>query len=280
MFSPDGSRLMFVRADRPAGPFQIMLANPDGRGIRTLSDPLTGLEWVAWSPDGSRLAVISDLEGVKALWILAMNGNAVRLTGAGLTAESVQWRPDGRGLVFRGVTSDTGRPTYGLYAIGANGGSPRAIVQPTDSSEDWQNPALSPDGTRIIYTQWDPDTGGGLWVVPTAGGPVKRLVFDGPLASEYFASWSADGAKIVFHRWSGDYFHLAVAPADGGVAVEIGPAMLQSGGAAFAEFSPDGSKVIARYNPDASIWILDLTGGEPTQLPASDFIPSWQRLAR
>jgi hypothetical protein len=105
------------------------------------------------------------------------------------------------------------------------------------------------------------------------------LVFDGPLASEYYATWSPDGAQIVFHRWSGDYFHLAVAPADGGVAVEIGPAMLQSGGAARAEFSPDGSKVIARYNPNASIWILDLNGGPAVQLPASDFVPSWQRLA-
>ena len=50
----------FVRAEQRSGPFVLMLAGADGSSPRALSKALTALSWFAWSPDGSRLAVISD----------------------------------------------------------------------------------------------------------------------------------------------------------------------------------------------------------------------------
>jgi hypothetical protein len=66
----------------------------------------------------------------------------------------------------------------------------------------------------------------------------------------------------------------------GGQAVDIGP-VLPWDVAASAEFSPDGSKVIARYS-NGSTWILPVNGGpgEPFELSTNMFVASWQRLPR
>jgi hypothetical protein len=64
----------------------------------------------------------------------------------------------------------------------------------------------------------------------------------------------------------------------GGDVVDIGP-VLPWVPAAAAEFSPDGTQVLARYD-EGSRWLLDVTGGTGTQLPASElFLGSWQRIA-
>ena len=91
---------------------------------------------------------------------------------------------------------------------------------------------------------------------------------------------SPDGKQLVFLRYFGGYYHAAVAPATGGPVVLIGPAMLEGTDGAVAEFSPDGSKVIAFYHADNSTWMLDATGGLGERLPAGiDNGASWQRTA-
>jgi len=278
-FALDGSKFAFLRATGGHGQTALMLANADGSSVHSLTDTLEELSDATWSPTGSHIAVASRVDNKLSVWSLDVATGAQKILVAGMRAESLAWTPDGRELIFRGETVGAAPLTFGLYRVGADGSGLHSIRPPTDNGEHWQNPALSPDGTKIIYTQWDPYIGGRLWVVDLDGGNLKMLDFDGPLASAYFASWSADGAKIVYHRWTGETFHLAVAPSGGGHAVNIGPAMPQRGGAARAAFSPDGSKVIARYDGDGSTWILDPAGGPGVLLPPSAYLASWQRLA-
>jgi Tol biopolymer transport system component len=272
-FSNDGSRFVFAREAEDARHHVIMVANADGTGARPLTESLLNLSAWAWSPDGSRLAVASWEE--RWLWILAMDGTKQVLIGSGMGPEFLQWRPDGTELVFRGETFGP-NPTHGLYTIRTDGtgtGS-EAILPPTDSNEHWQNPALSPDGTKVIYTQWAP---GHLWVVDLDTRKSKMLHFQPYVESDYYAQWSPDGSQIVFNRGQAQKeYHLAVGPADGGQVTDIGPEMAWDA-AAVAGFSPDGSKVIARYS-DGSTRILGVSDGSEELLPATNqFIGSWQR---
>jgi Tol biopolymer transport system component len=274
-FSNDGSRFVFARTSADPRQHMIMVANADGTGVRRLTDPLPNLTAWAWSPDGSRLAVSSwDDEW---LWILAMDGTKQVLISAGVSPEFLQWRPDGTELVFRGETRGS-PPTHGLYTIRADGTDtgPEAILPPTDNNEHWQNPALSPDGTKVIYTQWAP---GHLWVVDLDTRKAKMLRFQPYVESDYYAQWSPDGSQIVFNRGQAQKeYHLAVAPAEGGQVTNIGPQMAWDD-AAVAGFSPDGSKVIARYS-DGTTRILGVADGSDELLPATlDYIGSWQRRA-
>lgn len=279
-FSPDGARLAFVRAEQRTGPFVLMLAGADGTRPRPLSGPLTGLELATWSPDGSRIAVTSELGGEPTLWILGIDGSTVRLLPSGTTAEYVQWRPNGSELMFRGLTSGPGRPTYGLYVVRADGTGMSQIVPPSDSGDLWQSPALSPDGEQVVYTQWDPDIGGRLWVVAIDGGQPQELAFEGTTEGDWGVRWSPDGLRLVFNRLDGTGFErLVVASASGGKVIDIGPRQPEFSGGVGAEFSPDGSSVVARY-ADGSAWILPVSGAPGQRLPASDFIASWQRRGR
>ena len=280
-FSNDGSRFVFAREAEADRQWQIMMANADGTGVRPLTGPLANLTAWAWSPDGSRLAVSSYDD--EWLWILAIDGTKQVLVDSGMSTENLQWRPDGRELVFRGVVPLGQGESIGLYTVRADGTGtrPEAILPPTYSGEHWQNPALSPDGTKIIYTQWDGDDfpGGSLYVVDVDTRKVGRLLFDAGPESDYYARWSPDGSQIVFNRGTAQTsYYLAVGPAGGGTAVQIGPEVPWDS-AAVADFSPDGSKVIARYSNGES-WIFDVASGASQRLPATnEYIGSWQRRA-
>lgn len=286
LFSRDGSMFAFARASALPGRHELILAKADGTIVRSLTNPFIPApetDWaysLDWSPDGSRLALI---ESTGTFSIVSADGSGARAIDLGMAAQIVRWLPDGRELIFKGVSSVPGGFTVGLYAVGADGSGLRAIVPPTtpEGPGDFQAPALSPDGTRIIYARWDGDaySGGNLYMVDVDGGEAQRLIFEDSKWSEYFADWSPDGSMIVFNRGRPqESYHLSIAPAGGGQVVDIGPEV-DWGAAAIAAFSPDGSKVIARYS-NGSTWMFDATGGPGQLLATGGGEPlSWQRLA-
>ena len=87
-------------------------------------------------------------------------------------------------------------------------GEPEGIVEL--NTPGWEfNPAVSPDGSTLVFTSIGRDRGSGLGdlFVAVRNGDAWSEV--GPLrtntgADEYHASWSADGAQLLFVRRSGD----------------------------------------------------------------------------
>jgi hypothetical protein len=106
---------------------------------------------VAWSPDGSRLAVMSDRSGTYELWTMNADGSDQRqLTTGGQAAcdriscthpaQGPAWSPDGSRLLYARQAAGAER----LFTIPAEGGAPAPI--PTSMTgfvgPDWQ-PAAS-----------------------------------------------------------------------------------------------------------------------------------------
>jgi Tol biopolymer transport system component len=279
IFSRDGSMIVFARRDAN-GLYQLTIAQADGTIVRSIAGPMEPV-WLDWSPDGTRLAVIDS--SPVTFSIVSVDGSERHdIDLPGLKADQVFWRPNGEELVVSAVSTGPGAETHGLYLVRADGSEHRPIVPPTSNSEDLQAPALSPDGTQIIYTQWEGDEypGGHLYVVDVDGGDVRKLFFDWATESDYYAKWSPDGSQIVFNRGRAqDTYYLSVAPAGGGHVVDIG-SKLAWGPAAEAAFSPDGSKVIARYS-NGETWMFPATGGPGRRLEISTDVSlaSWQRIA-
>jgi len=277
--SPDGTRFFFLRdsdistdGGRVA---TIMIANVDGSGVRDVTGVLTDMHDPVWSHDGSRIAVAIDRNAAppSTIRIFSVDGSTQpRVIDIGNTeATYLAFRPGDRELTFRG---------QGLFAVGTDG-RVRSILPPGEG--DYAS--LSPDGTKIAYQVWDGTTGTihvidvdtGVDSIPSIDrGTTTGLIDDAP-------TWSPDGNRLLFVRYHGaGGYHLAVVPATGGSVVEIGPSMPSNETRSYAQFSPDGTAVMAYFQADHSTWMLDPKGLTPdVQLPATIAEQaSWQRLAR
>ncbi|WP_419999717.1 serine hydrolase [Streptomyces boninensis] len=106
-----------------------------------------------------------------------------------------------------------------------------------------EQPALSPDGTRIVYVLRTADrehdrTERALWTVPTGGGAARRLT-RGP--ADTSPAWSPDGRWVAFVRGGGDGpAQLWLLPADGGEPEQATSLPL---GAGAPVWSPDGAAI-------------------------------------
>jgi Tol biopolymer transport system component len=283
LISPDGTRLLFLRdavvdpaTDARAG--TIMVANVDGTHVQALTGALVNVQGTVWSHDGSMVIVSADLNGSPALQLFSVGGTTQPLvidTG-GMEAAFLAFRPGDREVTFGGATGDV----HGLYAVGIDGRGLRTIV-PRDVSI--AAAALSPDGTKIAYTVWD-GINGTVHVADVATGRDTIPAFDPPSGGgviDELSGWSPDSSRLLVVRYHGSpKYNLAVMAATGGTVTEIGPARTTSG-LDYAQFSPDGTSILAYYGIDSSTWLLDPAGSAADRQFSSAIAErsSWQRLA-
>ena len=99
----------------------------------------------AFSPDGSKIAFVSDREGSVQIYIMDAAGyNTARLTFSGDYNTTPAWSPSGDRLVFAG--RDKGSEQ--IFTVKADG-SDLMLLTDTGSNTD---PCFSPDGTLIAFT--------------------------------------------------------------------------------------------------------------------------------
>lgn len=182
-WSPDGSRLVFVRYGTNPG---IWVVNADGTGEAQLAGNGNDVDdGPVWSPDGTRIAFHSSRNSPNDIYVMDADGaNVERLTTEGGSWPS--WSPDGRHIAFQ---RDVGFEAVAIFVMGADGsGQTRETWLPNES----QFPAWSPDGEHIAFNYWGSDEVQ-IWVM-NADGTLPRLLTAGDLRP----AWSPDGGKLVF----------------------------------------------------------------------------------
>ncbi|MGZ7079770.1 MAG: TolB family protein, partial [Thermoanaerobaculia bacterium] len=158
-FSPDGRRIAFSRFDQKKGASDIWIVDV-ARGIRSrITGGLADHVSPAWSPDGERIAWLSDRDGMYDVLTQQVDSNArpVNIWRGGRDKVSVQWMPDGRSIL---ATVEFPNTLRDIYLGSTTGEKPKPVV--TDQSDD-EDAVASPDGHWIAFASRH------------AGGPTRSM---------------------------------------------------------------------------------------------------------
>jgi len=103
--SPDGKKIVYVRRFADAATDRrysnLWIINADGSDHRPLTTGNHGDSSPRWSPDGTRIAYLSDADGKQQIHIRWMDtGQTARITNLDNSPDAINWSPDGRMLSF------------------------------------------------------------------------------------------------------------------------------------------------------------------------------------
>jgi dipeptidyl aminopeptidase/acylaminoacyl peptidase len=237
---PDGRALAFLSArpsadaaDGAAPRSQVWLLPLGGGEPRALTSLANGVSAFQWSPDGTRLVVVSrsgPSDDAKSpsdvrhyahsnykfndtgwfddkrahLWVVdAATGKASPLTaGDDWNDSDPQWSPDGRRIAFvsdrTGKAFDEGHNTD-VWVIDAGGGPQSTLVKISDHEEGDSSPRWSPDGRTIAFVSAVPEKSHArIWLAPATGGAASKTAADGVDLIPTQLRWAPDGRTLYF----------------------------------------------------------------------------------
>jgi TolB protein len=229
-FAPDGKKIIFASThldpdarkhyaeeyarredDRKSGkrrrylwdfdPFMdVFEANPDGTGLRRLTDTPGYDAEGSYSPDGKSIVFCSNRSGPEnlELYIMDSNGKNVRqLTHAPKCYNGGPFfSPDGKRVIFRSDRKEKDR--LQLYVINTDGTGERALTN--DSNWVQWAPYWYKDSRHIVYTAADHSVAGrpnyDLYWMDVDTGKKVRLTF--ALGADVLPVFSPDGKQLMW----------------------------------------------------------------------------------
>ncbi|MDX2033263.1 MAG: SBBP repeat-containing protein [Blastocatellia bacterium] len=218
-WSPDGTRIAFLRPFGIQGNYELRLVNADGSGERALANGIPEQAPI-WSPDSASVLYLSANGELFAAG--GSGGGPTRLlTGLGAISQ-LDLSPDGTKFAF--VREGD------IYAMNADGSDQRRL---TSDPAPESSPRWSPDGTRLLFARFPPpgQTRNAaalplwhLWKMNADGGDPQRFVNE----TARNGVWSPDGKQIAFEgyqRISGEWRpQIFVMNTDGSGATNLMPA--------------------------------------------------------
>jgi hypothetical protein len=184
-----------------------------------------------WSPDGQRIAFVSNRDGNLEIYSARMDGGDLRrLTNNPGNDSDPAWSPDGTRIAF---TSDRSGNTELYVMSAADGANPTPVtVSPgTEAQVSW-----SPDGQQLAYVLFEQNMPAAIYVAKPGFAPVQvtqNMVVMDPV-------WSPDSQRLAFvgesPAGSGQHEIFSVR-ADG---TDLMQYTVHGGHAAGVSWSPDG----------------------------------------
>jgi Tol biopolymer transport system component len=272
-WSPDGSRLAFVSgaelmSARNAEIYVVDLeALGPGAAPARLTNNQAGDYSPAWSPDGSRIAFVSERDGNADIYVMNADGSApTRLTSNAWRDSRPVWSPDGARIAY--VSGDE---RTDIYLIDADGSGQLKL---TDNFATDQDPVWSPDGSRLAFVSGDMDAE--IHVINADGSDSRRLTNASGL--DVSPVWSPNGSAIAFRSHRDGNSEIYLMNADGSGQVNL---TNHSASDEFPAWSPDGSRIAFASDREGAfdLYLMKTDGSSVAPLiddPAEAGGPAWQ----
>jgi TolB protein len=266
---------------------QLFTINPDGSGLKQITHlvvkntQITGAESPQWSPDGKLIIFDSGYEPKpkQKIGVFTVRPSGIGLRRlplvTGLYNGQPVWSPDGKQIAYALEVGDRSSDRQGIQIANADGSFPYALTRGGRIYIFDGDPAWSPSGTWIAFTEKYGSTAAVIMKVRDVGGnPIQLTPRDLNAANP---KWSPDGSRILFNSHNppqpGQDANLYTMNPDGRNVRQL--THLTGGDLnAFADdWSPDGKKILYHLSGTLrdgrhvdQLFIIDTDGKNNRQL--------------
>ena len=201
-WSPDGTKILLGATggtihsvDVPTGESTVLVQLP--------GDDLASTKALTWSPDGSRIAVYSELEpgseeqfpSAGRLFVMDADGSDIRVLAEGVFLPGFDWSPDGSRITF----AEQHRNRSRIWITPADGSTPSFVESSAfdlaNNDSTWGLPAWSPDGSHVAFSR-EP---GRAYVIDAVGAGEPE-----PIDDLTYASWNGGSFCWMCLYWIND----------------------------------------------------------------------------
>jgi eukaryotic-like serine/threonine-protein kinase len=267
-FSPKGDEFAFIRGFPTGGKSAVMVANADGSNVRELiarTRPLVfRLLGIAWSPDGSKLAVTGrNLEELRAQVVIvdvATKTETVLPTPDWRLVSRVAWLPDGSGLLVN-AQETAGESSNQIFLVAYPSGESRRI---TNDLTSYSGLSVAPDGRSFVAIRTERRSV--IWTLPLDDAAKASAITVEAGADEggQGIAWAPDG-RIVYTTEAGGNPDIWIMDADGSRRVQLttSPGLDMS-----PRVTGDGRHIVYVSDRDGAnrIWRMGLDGSGATRI--------------
>lgn len=190
--SPDGARVVYEKRRLNSKVHKISLSNAELDSRPYTNDVSSADQFSDISPNGKRLAYISDRSGEAKLWIAGIGDADARPVDIDVDLlMSASWSPDSKQLLVGGFANRD----FGLYLITVENGIVQRLT--AHPSADY-NPTWSSDGMRAYFTS--NRTGRfEIWCINIDTGFLEQITMNGG-----HRALEGDGNRLVFAKKKSD----------------------------------------------------------------------------
>jgi Tol biopolymer transport system component len=206
-FSPDGNQIAFSwdGEKQDNTDIYVKLIGP-GPPLRLTTDAASDV-WPVWSPDGQTIAFLRDFGVGKygVFLVPALGGPERKLLDIFIPEDwwapgpYLAWLPDSKGILFTHKDSPTNPSS--LFLLRIDSGETRRVTMPPAGSVGDKAPALSPDGSALVFSRVTGIGPTDLYLLATnpdfsSTGQAQRITFFDWVGTG--ATWTPSGRALVF----------------------------------------------------------------------------------
>jgi hypothetical protein len=263
--------ILFMAKASPEDVWSIYTMQADGTDPRRLTQTEANDTSPVCSPDGRRIAFVSDRDGNREVYAMNADGNnQLNLTNNAAEDWTPTWSPDGARIAFASFRDGN----WEIYVMGSDGSDPRRLTN--NPAADYA-PVWSPDGSLLAFVS-NRDGNLEIYVMAPDGSEQTRFTFHE--ATDQTPAWSPDSTQLVWESYRETNMELYASRLDGTdlrnisqdvYADDHGPA-----------WSPWGDRLAFYSNRQGGwdIYTLDMESGERANItlsPALEQAPFWAK---
>jgi len=222
-WSPDCKYIAFmsdhdsiIKENVPTINKDIYIVNTDNLELTRLTQNKAEDKWPIWSPDGKKIAFMSNRDGNWEIYVMNSDGSEItNITNNKADDMYPTWSPDGKRIAF---TSDCDGNSE-IYVMNSDGSDQTRLTE--NYNIDF-NPVWSPDGKKIAFVS-NTGTGLDIYVINSNGFNHINLTksSEGRYGEHHSPSWSPDSEKIAYISVPHDKGEIYIVNADGSKKINL-----------------------------------------------------------